>query len=146
MVKLVGCRPWLWAVLLLISWPWSMSNITSKKCLDTSQKEIPSSIPSCTEEICLHFPQIPLQKWGIWDVTVGVFTFWYLSTERELVKKNPSWWNNQFSTGILTFYIIQNSINLIGTCLKIVLCLTYVQTETCTLLLATPSPCYYFGV
>jgi hypothetical protein len=36
-----------------------------QKYLDTSQKEIPSSIQSCTEEIKLHFSQIPLQKWGI---------------------------------------------------------------------------------
>ncbi len=28
------------------------------------------------------------KKWGIWDVTVGVFVFWYLSTEQKLVKKN----------------------------------------------------------
>jgi hypothetical protein len=33
MVKLVGCRPWLWVVLLQISWVWNMSNIPSKNTL-----------------------------------------------------------------------------------------------------------------
>jgi hypothetical protein len=44
--------------------------------------------------------------------------------------------------GVLHFYFIQNGIDLIGNCLKIVLCPTYVKTETGTLLLISQSPCY----
>jgi hypothetical protein len=47
-----------------------------------------------------------------------------------------------YTTGALCFYSIQNSINLIGTYLKIVLFPTYVQTETGTLLLISLSLCY----
>jgi hypothetical protein len=50
-----------------------MSNITSKNALMLRKKK-PSSIPSCALKIPLHFAQIPPQKWGICDVTVGVFT------------------------------------------------------------------------
>jgi hypothetical protein len=32
--------------------------------------------------------------------------------------------------GVLHFYFIENSINPIGTCLKIVLCPMYVEVET----------------
>jgi hypothetical protein len=32
-VKAVGCRPWLWVVLLQVSWTWNTSNITSKNAL-----------------------------------------------------------------------------------------------------------------
>jgi hypothetical protein len=39
--------------------------------------------------------------------------------------------------GVLRFYSIENSIHLIGTCLKIVLCPTYVEVET-----LHPTPCY----
>jgi hypothetical protein len=63
MVKLVGYRPGLWVVLLKISWAWNMSNIAFKNALIYC-KIIPSSIPSCTAKIPLHFAQIPLQKWG----------------------------------------------------------------------------------
>jgi hypothetical protein len=40
--------------------------------------------------------------------------------------------------GVLRFYFIENSINLIGTCLKILQCPTYVHNKTGTLLLVTP--------
>ncbi len=38
MVKLMGCRPWLWVVLLQISWVWNMSNIPSKNALILPKK------------------------------------------------------------------------------------------------------------
>ncbi len=44
--------------------------------------------------------------------------------------------------GVLRFDSIENSIDLIGICLKIVLYPTYVQNETGTLLLIFLSPCY----
>ncbi len=49
--------------------------------------------------------------------------------------KYPSRWNNQFSMGVLHFYSIKNSIDLIGTCLKILQCPVYVHDKTGTLLL-----------
>jgi hypothetical protein len=48
--------------------------------------------------------------------------------------------------GVLRLNSIKNSINLIGTCLKILLCLMYVHDKTDTLLLITLSPCYHCGV
>ncbi len=48
--------------------------------------------------------------------------------------------------GVLHFYSIENSIDLIGTCLKILQCRTYVHNKTGTLLLVTLLPCYYRGV
>jgi hypothetical protein len=50
-----------------------MSNITSKNSLILRKKN-PSSILSCAPEIPLNFAQTSLQKWGIRDVTGGVFT------------------------------------------------------------------------
>jgi hypothetical protein len=50
-------------------------------------------------------------------------------------KETPSQWNNQFSMGVLRFYSIKNSIDLIGTCLKILQCPMYVHNKTGTLLL-----------
>ncbi len=60
-------------------------------------KQNPSSIPSWATKIPLHCTQIPLQKWGIWDVTVGVFTLLVPIHEAGTCEKNPSRWNNQFS-------------------------------------------------
>jgi hypothetical protein len=45
-----------------------------------------------------------------------------------------------------TFYSIENSIDLMGTCLKILQCPMYVHNKTSTLLLITLLPCYYCGV
>jgi hypothetical protein len=59
----------LWVVFLIISWAW---NNPSKNTL-ILRKKTPSSIPSCATKIPLHCAQIPLQKWGIRDVTVGIF-------------------------------------------------------------------------
>ncbi len=44
MVKLVGCRPGLWVVLLRVSWAWNMNNITSKMPWYYKQKSILYSI------------------------------------------------------------------------------------------------------
>ncbi len=46
-----------------------------------------------------------------------------------------------FLRGHYVFIPSRNPSNLIGTCLKIVLCPTYIQTETGTLLLVSLSPC-----
>ncbi len=48
--------------------------------------------------------------------------------------------------GGFTFFSIENSVVLIGSCLKILQCSTYVHNKTGTLLLITLSPCYYCGV
>jgi hypothetical protein len=63
MVKLLGCRPGLWVVLLQVSWAWNMSNIPSKNALILRKKN-PSVIPSFKAEIPLHFAQIPPQQMG----------------------------------------------------------------------------------
>jgi hypothetical protein len=41
MVKLVGCGPGLWIVLLQVSWVWNMRNITSKNALILCKKNHP---------------------------------------------------------------------------------------------------------
>ena len=48
--------------------------------------------------------------------------------------------------GVLRFYSIKNSIDLLGTCLKMLQCPKYVHDETGTLLLVTLSPYYYHRV
>ncbi len=55
-------------------------------------KTIPSSIPSCAPQISPLCAQIPFQKWGIWDVTVGYLCYWYLSTEQKLLNKLHLQW------------------------------------------------------
>ena len=51
-----------------------------------TKKNILNSILRTRHTLC--FAKIPLpKKWSIRDVTVGVFFFWYQSTERELLKK-----------------------------------------------------------
>ncbi len=61
------------------------------------------------------------------------------------MKKTSSQWNNQFSMGVVCFSN-ENSINLIGTCLEILQCPTYVHDKAGTLLLLTLSPFYYCSV
>ncbi len=46
MVKLVGCGPGLWVVLLQVSWVWNVSNITSKNALYDVKKSILYSMRS----------------------------------------------------------------------------------------------------
>ncbi len=72
MVKLVGCRPGLWDVLLQASWRWNKFNIPSKNALILCQKNLTLYSILRTwnaPTFCSNTPP----KWGIWDVTVGVF-------------------------------------------------------------------------
>jgi hypothetical protein len=110
MVKLVGCGPVLWVVLLTISWVWNMSNITSKNAsILRKRNSILYSIlrSQNTPRLC--------------SIPVGVFTLLVPIHGVGTREKNPYQWHNQFSMRVLHFYSIQYSIDLIGICLKIVL-------------------------
>ncbi len=104
MVK-VGCGPRLWVVLLKISWEWTFHPKIPSYYVTNN----PSSIPSCAPKIPLHVTLIPFQKWGIWDVTVGVFLL-LVPIRRHRAgtheKKNPSWWNDQFSIYVPMYYLL----------------------------------------
>jgi hypothetical protein len=140
-----GTGPGLWVVLLQVSWAWNKGIIPFKNALTLLKKNILYSIlrTQNTPTFCSNAP--PKMGYLRCD-SMGYFCYWYLSMEQELVQKKSSQWNNQFTIGVLCFYSIQNFINLIGTCLKIVLCSTYVHDETGTLLLVTLSPYYYHRV
>jgi hypothetical protein len=64
MVKLVGCRPWLWVVLLQISWAWNMSHISSKNVLILCKKNHPLfHLAHPKYPYILH--KYPFKKWGM---------------------------------------------------------------------------------
>ena len=120
--------------------------------LAIANKKNPSSIPSLLglrASNTITFAQSTPPKRGVLrDVTVGVYFSVPKSTEFQLVKKkNPSRWNIRVFMGVYCFYSIVKSIDLIGTCLKILSYPTYVRFETGTLLLVPTtsprSPCSY---
>jgi hypothetical protein len=58
-----SCGSGLWVMLLQVSWAWNISNISSKNALILHKKN-PSSIPSCTPKIPLHFFSNTAPKMG----------------------------------------------------------------------------------
>jgi hypothetical protein len=129
----------------LVGWSWKIPFthvslipgvvFSSYQCLDNRtwdnvpKKSILYSI--CTSKIQLYFAQIPIQEMGYVRCDgVGIYSTGTYPQSRNLRKKIPSQSNNQFSMGVLRFYSIQYSINLIGTHLKNLWDPTYVRFKT----------------
>jgi hypothetical protein len=86
----------LWVVLLKIAWEWQNS---SKNALILRKKIYPLFHLAHPKYpyIVLKYPS---KKWGIGDVTVGIFTLLVPIHRAGTHKKNPSQWNNQLSIHI----------------------------------------------
>ncbi len=126
MVKLEECGPGLWVVLLQVSWGWNMSHVSSKTLI-LCKKIHPL--------FHLAHPKYPyillkyLSKMGYMRCDRrGIYLTGTYPWSGNLWKK--SGWNNQISMGVLHFYSMVHYIDLIGTCLKILLDPMYVRVET----------------
>ena len=122
-----------------------MNNIPSKNALILCKKIHPlfHLAHSKYPYILLKYPS---KKWGMWVVTVGVFTVLVLFHGAGTREKKSSQWNNQFSMGVFHVHSIQYSIDLISICLKIVRCPTYITVETRYPTPRYPISMFYQGV
>ena len=120
--------------------------------LAIANKKNPSSIPSLlglrasnTITFCSKYPS-KTRGTSRCD-SRGIFFCTKIHGVPTRLKKNPSRWNIRVFMGVYCFYSIVKSIDLIGTCLKILSYPTYVRFETGTLLLVPTtsprSPCSY---
>ncbi len=121
MVKLVGCQPRLWVVLLQVSWAQNMSNIPSKNALILQKKNhhllhLAQPKYPC---ILLKYPS----KNGVFEVTMV----------RKLVKKNRHDGNNNFLQNKSKLILKQTSIlRLRGLRSKFLDPTSYLDVKKCT--------------